>query len=135
MYPIDVSAVRRYAISEEGYFQRDLLPGQESPNWTATFCPDGLINGRLVGAIVENGEWIGGCWQGDPEPEVTREQVEQARLMAYANPITGSNRHFIEALCLDSAGDIQGAKAARAAGILRYEQIKAEIPWPPTEPQ
>lgn len=70
-------------------------------------------------------------WYGQPTPK-TIEQVEAERLAAYANPLTGSDRHFTEAARLEAAGDTVGAEAARAAGLVRYEEIRAEHPWPET---
>lgn len=63
-------------------------------------------------------------------PAATVEDVEAARLVAYANPITGSDRHFAEATRLNAAGDTAGAQAATDAGTARYEAIRAELPWP-----
>ncbi|VVP57052.1 hypothetical protein [Pseudomonas fluorescens] len=69
----------------------------------------------------------------DPPPATT-EQVEAARLQAYANPLTGSDRHFAEAARCNTAGDTAGAEAATAAGQVRYEEIRAELPWPEEAP-
>lgn len=121
----------RYELDENGYFVCDLLDGQEASNWTATFCPDGLTNGRLEGATRNaDGEWVGGEWVGDQDEPITREQIEHTRLAAYAHPLTGSDRYFAEALRREYAGDLEGAAAAREAGQQRYEQIKLENPWP-----
>lgn len=62
--------------------------------------------------------------------EVLRADVEQQRLSAYANPLTGSDRHFAEAVRLEAMGDTEGAEAARAAGLVRYNEIRNEYPWP-----
>lgn len=56
--------------------------------------------------------------------------VETQRLAAYANPQTGSDRHFAEAVRLEAMGDTGGAEAARATGLARYEEIRNEYPWP-----
>lgn len=58
------------------------------------------------------------------------EQVEHARLQAYADPLTGSDRYFSEALRRDAIGDAAGAELARLAGVKRYDQIKAQYAWP-----
>lgn len=68
-------------------------------------------------------------------PEQTREEwaierVKEWRLKAYANPQTGSDRHFAEAVRLDAMGDTEGAEVARAAGLARYEEIRSQYPWP-----
>lgn len=122
--------MKRYELDENGVFVCDLLEGQEAANWTTTPFIEGLSNGRLVGATRNGGEWVGGEWAGDSEPSLTREQVEHARLQAYANPLTGSDRYFAEALRRDAIGDTAGAASARLAGVKRYEQIKAQYAWP-----
>ncbi len=62
--------------------------------------------------------------------EVIRTDVEQQRLSAYANPLTGSDRHFAEATRLEAIGDTTGAEEALAAGLARYDEIRSQYPWP-----
>lgn len=61
----------------------------------------------------------------------TRNEVENERLRAYADPVIGSDRFFSEAVRLQvmGAGEDEVA-AARSAGVARYEEIQAENPWP-----
>lgn len=69
----------------------------------------------------------------DPPPPAppTHEQTESARLRAYADPLTGSDRHFAEAVRLQATGAPQEEiDAANAAGVKRYAEIQAEHPWP-----
>lgn len=86
-------------------------------------------------------EWLvenGGKW-ADPPPNPSldlnqlRNEIEQQRLQAYAHPLTGSDRHFAEAMRLDAVGDTKGAAAARELGLKRYEEIRANHPWPEVE--
>lgn len=66
-----------------------------------------------------------------PPPPPTREQIESARLRAYADPLTGSDRYFAEAVRLQAAGAPQEEiDAANADGGQRYAEIQAEFPWP-----
>ncbi len=58
-----------------------------------------------------------------PEPEPT--PVEELLAAAYAHPITGSDRLFLEAMRKRAAGDEAGAAEAEAAGLLRVDEIKA----------
>lgn len=60
----------------------------------------------------------------------TREEVELTRLRAYADPLTGSDRFFSEAVRLDAVGDPVKAETARMQGIVRYAEIKEDNPWP-----
>lgn len=122
--------MKRYELDENGAFVCDLPKGQGAENWTEVPCPDGLINGRLIGACRNGAEWVGGRWVGDEESPVTREQVEQMRLAACADPVNGSDRFFTEALRREAAGDVAGAESAKISGQQRYEQIKAQYPWP-----
>lgn len=60
----------------------------------------------------------------------TREEIERARLIAYADPITGSDRYFAEAM-RESNADI--AAVAKSRGMSRYAEIQAAYPWPKDE--
>lgn len=60
---------------------------------------------------------------------LTREQVEQLRLTAYADPVTGSDRYFAEAARMQAMGE-PGWEVVRAAGVARFEEIQAAYPWP-----
>lgn len=68
-----------------------------------------------------------------PHAEWAREDVDRRRLIAYANPSTGSDRFFAEANRLEAQGMDAEAASARAAGVARYEEIKANHPWPNNE--
>ena len=61
---------------------------------------------------------------------LTREQVETQRSRAYADPVTGSDRYFSEAIREELMGNLDECEAARALGVKRYLDIKAEHPWP-----
>lgn len=62
---------------------------------------------------------------------LTREQVEGLRLQAYADPITGSDRHFAEATRLQvMSAPRSEIDAAKAAGVARYAEIQEQYPWP-----
>lgn len=68
-----------------------------------------------------------------PHAEWAREDVDRRRLIAYADPNTGSDRFFAEANRLEAQGMPAEAAAARAAGATRYEEIKAKHPCPSQE--
>lgn len=61
---------------------------------------------------------------------IARERVEQARKAAYADPYTGSDRYFAEATRLEGVGMPMEAETARMKGIVRFQEIQAEHPWP-----
>ena len=62
---------------------------------------------------------------------MTVEEVERLRLVAYADPITGSDRFFAEAARLQAiGGTTDEIEAARAAGAARYAEIQGQYPWP-----
>lgn len=65
-----------------------------------------------------------------PPPPPTRQEVEVARLRAYADPITGSDRYFSEAQRESLLGNAEAAAAAKALGMARFAEIQAEHPWP-----
>lgn len=68
----------------------------------------------------------------DPPPPAppTREQIEAARLRAYAEPLSGSDRYFAEAQRESLQGNAEAAEAAKALGMARFAEIQAEYPWP-----
>ena len=68
-----------------------------------------------------------------PHDDWAREEVDRRRLIAYADPRTGSDRFFAEAKRLEAQGMPVAAAAARAVGVARYEEIKAKHPWPSQE--
>lgn len=66
----------------------------------------------------------------EPHADWARRDTERRRLEAYASPCTGSDRHFAEANRLATEGLAEEAAEARAAGLARYDEIKAMYPWP-----
>ena len=65
-----------------------------------------------------------------PHAEWATEDTNRRRLAEYADPVSGSDRFFAEANRLEAQGMQADAAAARAAGVTRYEEIKAKHPWP-----
>ena len=65
-----------------------------------------------------------------PLPPPTRDQIEAARLRAYADPLSGSDRYFAEAQRETLLGNAEAADAAKALGLARFAEIQAEYPWP-----
>lgn len=65
-----------------------------------------------------------------PQPTPpTRSEIEVLRLLAYADPINGSDRYFSEAAEMEAAGE-SGADEIRSMGLSRRAEIQAEYPWP-----
>jgi hypothetical protein len=60
----------------------------------------------------------------------TVEQVERRRLIAYSDPLTGSDRYFAESIRCEAAGKGSAADVAKRAGQARYEEIQKQNPWP-----
>lgn len=69
----------------------------------------------------------------ESQEEWERKDMERRRLKAYADPETGSDRHFAEAVRLEAQGRMSEAASARAAGLSRYQEIKTAFPMEPTE--
>jgi hypothetical protein len=69
---------------------------------------------------------------GEPAPVVmpppTREEIELARLIAYSDPVSGSDRFFAESARMQAMGE-QGWEAVRDEGVARYQEIQASHPW------
>lgn len=70
----------------------------------------------------------------DPPPPapLTRAEIEQLRLRAYADPVNGSDRYFAEAQRMQFMGEPDW-EARRDLGAMRYQEIQAQYPWPASE--
>jgi hypothetical protein len=92
-----------------------------------------LINGPGNGKVVD---WsvVPPVLIDPPVTPLTAEQVEAQRLRAYADPFTGSDRYFAEAARLNTQGATEEAATVTAAGLARYEEIRAVYPWPEESP-
>lgn len=67
---------------------------------------------------------------------LTLEQAEELRLIAYAHPVTGIDRHFAEVLSLQAEGFAASSaevKEAKARGLARKAEIQALYPYPAVE--
>lgn len=67
------------------------------------------------------------------EPKLSKDQIENLRLVEYANPITGIDRHFAEVLSLQAEGFAASStevKEAKAKGLARKAEIQALYPYP-----
>lgn len=83
-----------------------------------------------VGHIYAKGKFSA---PNDALPALTREEIEAQRLMAYANPVTGSDRYFSEALSMQAQGAPASStevKDTAARGLARKLEIQAELPYP-----
>lgn len=62
-------------------------------------------------------------------PSLTDADIERARLIAYSDPITGSDRFKLEADAERLSGNEEAAKAAEQKWLVRRKEIAAELPW------
>lgn len=70
-----------------------------------------------------------GALNEKPEPKpLTEEEISLNRSKEYANPKTGSDRHFMEAARKRAEGDEAGAKKAEKQGLKRVAEIKEQHP-------
>lgn len=69
----------------------------------------------------------------DYQPETNHEYqtrlADAARKKAYADPLTGSDRLFSEALRMELMGE-DGFEDKREQAIARYNEIQNQLPWP-----
>lgn len=63
-------------------------------------------------------------------PSKSVEDVQRQRLMAYADPIYGSDRYKSEAYAERLAGNEEAAVEAERNLLIRREEIRKENPWP-----
>lgn len=68
-----------------------------------------------------------------PAQKPTREQVEIARLMAYSDPVKGSDRYRAEAEAERLQGNDEVAAIAEQKMLARRAEIQSENPWPGEE--
>jgi len=73
--------------------------------------------------------------EDQPYPEWSLEDTQRMRRAAYADPNTGSDRHFAESLRLAAQGDATGAQAAQDRGLARAQEIKASLPYQYGDPE
>jgi len=91
---------------------------------------DALIAGEAGGLCIVPDASGRPVLQEQLPPRLTWLQVESARLRAYAEPITGSDRYFAEAQRESLLGNAEAAEAAKALGLARFAEIQAANPWP-----
>lgn len=107
--------------------------GTEDSGWSA---PEGCIaiqsDTAQTGWKYLNGEFIAPVIVVEPEI-LTKEQVEQRRLVAYSNPISGCDRYFAEVMSLQAEGFAASSpevKDTKNKGLSRKAEIKALYPYP-----
>jgi hypothetical protein len=90
-----------------------------------------LLGGASLGKVIVKDHDGRPALSNPPPPDPpTREDIEAARLRAYADPLTGSDRYFAEAQRESLLGNAEAADAAKALGMARFAEIQAEYPWP-----
>lgn len=91
-----------------------------------------MLEGQSQGKVISwNDEGFPFLTDPPPPPPKTYEQVMGARRVAYADPLTGSDRLFAEATRLTiMGGTTEEIDEAKAQGVARYEEIQLENPWP-----
>lgn len=92
---------------------------------------DGAISGRFENKQPFAEEYLE---PDDPELSVsviTRDEVEQKRLRAYADPVLGSDRYFAEAKRLSAMGSPESEVIkVTNEGVSAYKRIQEQFPWP-----
>lgn len=90
-----------------------------------------ISSGAVKDGLVRMSDDEALCHIKAQEYKPSREDVERMRLCAYADPVTGSDRHFAEAFRLQSAGaDGSRVEEVLRIGNKRYMEIKDQYPWP-----
>jgi hypothetical protein len=90
-----------------------------------------LMAGQAAGRVIVPGA-DGQPALADPAPPAppARAEIEKLRLLAYADPITGSDRYRAEAEAERLSGNDDKAKEAESKWLARREEITQEFPWP-----
>lgn len=90
------------------------------PANSTTLQPIDVVDGKVAKFI--EGEWV----ESDPT-SLAPEEIERLRALAYSDPVTGSDKHFLEASRKRATGDEDGAIEAELLGVARVEEIKEAI--------
>lgn len=90
---------------------------------------------QIVGSFANAQPGFAEEWLDDDSPELaqkppSRDEINEARLRAYANPLTGSDRYIAEAYAERAAGNKEAARLIDLEMIKRREEIKSANPWP-----
>ena len=119
--------VRNPRVSGNGGYNCEI--NHEIYGWTPfTAHPQDIVEfGRQVYQEIHDG--LHGEIGAFVANVLTKEEVESLRKAAYANEFTGSDRLFAEAQRMQLMGEA-GWESVRDAAIARFEEIKAEYPWP-----
>ena len=105
--------------------------------------PAGRFHESLVWVQVEQGVACGyQCMDGgfskpdEVQLNPDRHQLEALRLVAYADPVNGSDRYFAEVLSLQAEGFAATStevKEVKAKGLARKLEIQTLYPYPEVE--
>lgn len=96
---------------------------QEKFEYSSEDVENGLVRAGLVPLTSKEADE-----HLNPAPEpLSCEQVNKMRLLAFADPVTGSDRYFVEAM---SSSDPDKADKAKALGNARRAEIQGMYPWP-----
>lgn len=121
----------KYALIEEGVVKELLETDQDI---TTMFHPS--VIWIEADETVQCGYVYSDGGFSKPTPEIkvlTKEEAENLRLMAYANPILGCDRYFAEVMSLQAEGFAVSStevKEAKAKGLARKAEIQALYPYP-----
>lgn len=83
-------------------------------------APEGKILGHIDGEPA---------WVDTVSIPSTYREIEDRRLKAYSDPLTGSDRLFSESTRMEIMGE-SGFEDVRARAISRFEEIQAQYPRP-----
>lgn len=121
-----------YYSASTGSFYRAEIHGTAMPDDVVEITVERhaeLLAGQSEGCSIVSDE--NGCpiLQVSSAATPTMKEVECARLRAYADPLTGSDRYFAEAMRMQAMGE-EGWEAVCNAGVIRYQEIQEQFPWP-----
>lgn len=89
-----------------------------------------LLAGMAIGKVIAVGlDKTLSLVEAEHVP-LTKDEVTVNRLIAYSNPLTGSDRFKSEAYAERLAGNEQAATEADVKMMVRREEIRQENPWP-----
>jgi len=121
-----------YFSKNTGGFYSQAIHGNTMPSDAVEITAEHyseLMRGQEDGLSITADDTGYPVLQSPPPVVMTASDIERLRLTAYADPISGSDRYFNEATRMQLM-DEGGWETIKTAGIVRYQKIQQEYPWP-----
>lgn len=104
-----------------------ILPASVTLPYKTTAPPKVKVNQYVLAGDDGGEDWLVVTKPDDLDER--KVQIQKQRQVAYADPLTGSDRLFAEAYRMSVMGEL-GTDQVKADAIARFSEIQQELPWP-----